>query len=93
LQAVDKYLFVARVTVHPRKIVSKAHDVATEPHVQKFLRQRSNRFALVCHIALLASAPAQIVMEVRRVDLALKLNVLAACAAFVLVGAILPGAF
>jgi hypothetical protein len=32
-------------------------------------------------------------MEVRRVDLGLKLNVLAVCAAFVFVGAILLGAF
>jgi len=32
-------------------------------------------------------------MEVRRVDLTMKLNVLAVCAAFVFVGAILLGAF
>jgi len=32
-------------------------------------------------------------MEVRRVDLTMKLNVLAACAAFAFVGAILLGAF
>jgi hypothetical protein len=32
-------------------------------------------------------------MEVRRVDLGLKLNVLAVCGAFVFVGAILLGAF
>jgi len=32
-------------------------------------------------------------MEVRRVDIAMKLNVLAVCAAFVFVGAILLGAF
>jgi hypothetical protein len=34
-----------------------------------------------------------IMMEVRRVDLTVKLNVLAACAVFVFVGAILLGAF
>jgi hypothetical protein len=34
-----------------------------------------------------------IVMEVRRVDTVMKLNMLAACAAFVFVGAILLGAF
>jgi hypothetical protein len=32
-------------------------------------------------------------MEVRRVDLTLKLDFLAACAAFVFVGAVLLGAF
>jgi len=32
-------------------------------------------------------------MEVRRVDLTLKLNVLAVCAVFVFVGAVLLGAF
>jgi hypothetical protein len=32
-------------------------------------------------------------MEVRRVDLTVKLNVLAVCAVFVFVGAILLGAF
>ncbi len=32
-------------------------------------------------------------MEVRRVDIAMRLNVLAVCAAFVFVGAILLGAF
>jgi len=32
-------------------------------------------------------------MEVRRVDLAMRLNVLAVCAVFVFVGAILLGAF
>lgn len=32
-------------------------------------------------------------MEVRRVDIAMKLNMLAVCAAFVFVGAILLGAF
>jgi hypothetical protein len=32
-------------------------------------------------------------MEVRRVGIAMKLNVLAACAAFVFVGAVLLGAF
>jgi len=32
-------------------------------------------------------------MEVGRVDITMKLNVLAACAAFVFVGAILLGAF
>jgi hypothetical protein len=32
-------------------------------------------------------------MEVRRVDIAMKLNMVAVCAAFVFVGAILMGAF
>jgi hypothetical protein len=32
-------------------------------------------------------------MEVRRVDIAMKLNMVAVCAAFVFVGAILLGAF
>ncbi len=36
---------------------------------------------------------ATMMMEVRRVDIAMKLNMLAVCAAFVFVGAILLGAF
>jgi hypothetical protein len=59
----------------------------------------ANRLAAqqgICFRALRHSAsllPAQTLMEVRRVDLRLKLNVLAVCAVFVFVGAILLGAF
>jgi hypothetical protein len=62
-------------------------------NVQKFLRQCSNSFASACHIRLLAFRQHNRLMEVRRVDLTLKLNVLAACAVFVFVGAVLLGAF
>jgi hypothetical protein len=40
-----------------------------------------------------ASLALPIAMEVKRVDIAMKLNVLAVCAAFVFVSAILLGAF
>jgi hypothetical protein len=47
-----------------------------------------------CHVPYSARIkPVKTVMEVRRVGLTMKLNVLAVCAAFVFVGAILLGAF
>jgi hypothetical protein len=52
--------------------------------------QREIRF---CASHCSASLHASTLMEVRRVDLGLKLNVLAVCAVFVFVGAILLGAF
>jgi hypothetical protein len=53
--------------------------------------QQEIRFcASRCSASLPSSAT---LMEVRRVDLALKLNVLAVCAVFLFVGAILLGAF
>jgi hypothetical protein len=57
--------------------------------LQQIVSRRSKGFAFaLCGILL-----AQTLMEVRRVDLRLKLNVLAVCAVFVFVGAILLGAF
>jgi hypothetical protein len=47
-----------------------------------------------CHESISAKfAPGTTVMEVRRVDLTMKLNVLAVGAAFFFVGAVLLGAF
>jgi hypothetical protein len=51
---------------------------------------RDSLLRIDCSASLHASTT---LMEVRRVDLGLKLNVLAVCAAFVFVGAILLGAF
>jgi len=61
--------------------------------LHKFLRQCSKT---LCFFRLALSArfyKSTTVMEVRRVDTVMKLNMLAACAAFVFVGAILLGAF
>ena len=53
--------------------------------------QQRIRFCALPHSARLYFGTT--LMEVRRVDLTMKLNVLAVCAAFVFVGAILLGAF
>jgi len=53
--------------------------------------QQEIRFCASHYSASLCASTTLI--EVRRVDLGLKLNVLAVCAAFVFVGAILLGAF
>ncbi len=60
--------------------------------MQQILRQRSNGFAFTRRRVLLAFVSTTL-MEVRRVDLTMKLNVLAVCAVFAFVGAILLGAF
>jgi hypothetical protein len=52
--------------------------------------QRSPRFKNAAFSAIIGGLT---VMEERRVDIAIKLNVLAVCAAFVFVSAILLGAF
>ncbi len=52
--------------------------------------QQSFRFF---QLRLSDTLPTTMMMEVRRVDIAMKLNMLAVCAAFVFVGAILLGAF
>ena len=53
--------------------------------------QQRIHFCTGLHSARLSTSTT--LMEVRRVDLTMKLNVLAVCAAFVFVGAILLGAF
>jgi hypothetical protein len=80
-----------------KKIAAKSQELGKQISrtrvLQQIVSRRSNGFAFaVCGI-LLAFLPAQTLMEVRRVDLRLKLNVLAVCAVFVFVGAILLGAF
>jgi len=88
---------VAHATVHLKKIADKSQ------HVGKLISrngvmqqnpaamQREIRFCASHYSASLHASTT--LMEVRRVDLGLKLNVLAVCAAFVFVGAILLGAF
>ena len=58
----------------------------------KFLRRRSKLLALAAGRVLLGLLSITL-MEVRRLDLTVKVNFLATCAAFVFVGAILLGAF
>jgi hypothetical protein len=61
--------------------------------MHKILWRCSNHHASERRDFLLSSRSMQAVMEVRRVDVTMKLNVLAICAAFVFVGAIVLGAF
>jgi hypothetical protein len=90
-------ILVAGATVHPTKIAVKSQDPWQASLVQA--RCAANSAAAqqeICFRGLRRSAslPASTtLMEVRRVDLRSKLNVLAVCAVFVFVGAILLGAF
>jgi hypothetical protein len=88
---------VARATVHLKKIADKSQNVGKRISRNGVMQQnpaatqQEIRFcASQCSASLSASTT---LMEVRRVDLGLKLNVLAVCAVFVFVGAILLGAF
>lgn len=58
--------------------------------IRAAVQQSFRFFQLRLSDTLLAT---MMMMEVRRVDIAMKLNMLAVCAAFVFVGAILLGAF
>jgi hypothetical protein len=78
------------------KISIKSHAVVVEfrrqmcaAQIRAAVQQSFRFFQLRLSDTLLAT----MMMEVRRVDIAMKLNMLAVCAAFVFVGAILLGAF
>ena len=88
-------ILVSCATIHLKKIAAKSQDLGKQISCkrvpQQILRQRNKRFAFAfCGVLLV---PGITLMEVRRVDLRSKLNVLAVCAVFVFVGAILLGAF
>jgi hypothetical protein len=72
---------------HVGKLISRNGVMQQNPAAM----QREIRFCASHYSASLHASTT--LMEVRRVDLGLKLNVLAVCAAFVFVGAILLGAF
>jgi len=88
---------VARATVHLKKIANKSQHVGKRFSRNCVMQQKpaaTQQEIRFCAPRCSASFHhSTTLMEVRRVDLGLKLNVLAVCAVFVFVGAILLGAF